>query len=65
MVLPSTTSKRSLVTEADILAAGPDNDNNDIEDAHVANIYTVIHSSISTRSYITQPQEWGQIREVS
>ena len=47
-----------------MLAAGPDNDNNDIEDAHVATIYTVIHSSISTRSDIPQPQEWGQIREV-
>ena len=30
-------------------AAGPENDNTDMTDAHVATIDTVIHYSISTR----------------
>ena len=51
--------------EADISAAGPDNDNNDMADAHIATIDTVTHFSSSTWSDIPQPQEWVQIREVS
>ena len=64
MVLSSTTSNRTLVTEADMLAAGHDNKNNYIVNAHIATISMVTHSSRSTCSEITQPQEWGQIREV-
>ena len=65
MVLPSTTYKCTLVIEADMLASGPENDNNDMADAHVATIDTVTHSSRSTCLDIPQPQEWVQIRGVS
>ena len=44
MFLPSTTSKCTLVTEADILAAETENYNIDMGDAHVATIDTVTHS---------------------
>ena len=64
MVLPSTTSKCTLVTEAYISAAGPENGNNYIADVHVATIDAVTHYSISTRLDTPQPQEWVQIREV-
>ena len=43
MVIPSTTSKRKLVMEADMLSEGPENDNKDMADAHVATIDTVTH----------------------
>ena len=65
MFLPSTASKRTLATEAGMLAAGPENDNNDMADAHVATIEAITHFPISTHLDIPQPQEWGQIREVS
>ena len=41
MVLPYTTSKRTLVTETDMSAAGPENDNNDMANVHVETIDTV------------------------
>ena len=62
IVLPFTSSKCTLVTEADVLSTGPENDNNDMADAHIETIDTVIHSSSLTCSYIPQPQEWVQIR---
>ena len=64
MVLPSTTYKRTLFTEADMLASGPENENNYMAYVHVATIDTVTHSSSSNRLDIPQPQEWVQIREV-
>ena len=49
MVLPSTNSKRTLVTESYMLAAGPENENDHMADAHIATIDTVNHSSRPTR----------------
>ena len=56
MLLPSTTSKHTLVMEPDMLAAGPENNNNYMADAHVATIGAVTHSPSLTCLDIPQPQ---------
>ena len=55
MILPSTTYKRTLVMEADMLSADPYTDSNDMVDAHVATIDTVTQSPRSARLHIPQP----------